>query len=83
MTGLLSVNWIRLFCKVDKGKKRSMIEGLNNLKTMGVNKKGYRKLQYKGKQVARKALPHRKGANFANFEDDDKAEHHSELPSNG
>ena len=44
--GLISVNRLCLG-KMTKQNKSNMIEGLNNLKTVGENKKGFIERQYK------------------------------------
>ena len=44
---------MNFFRKVDEDNKRNMVEGFKDLQTFRVNKKGFRKLQYKRSLVAR------------------------------
>ena len=53
LTGFISVKQIIFFRKVSEENKRNMIEGLNNLKTVGESNRIFRESQYKLELEAR------------------------------
>ena len=63
-------------------KKSKLIEGLKNFK-LWVKQEGFRETPVQENFSFKKYLPNGRSTNFAKFEDDDKAEHHSDIPSHG
>ena len=59
-----------------------MIEVLKKIK-LWEKKKSFRKFQYKRELVTRKLYRMARDSTLSFFEDDDKEEHHSYLPSHG
>ena len=54
-----------------------MIEGLIHFRNVGGRKKGLSETSVQESVSGKKYLPYSGSANFENFEDDDKVEHHS------